>query len=160
MPIIAAVIAASKTAAAAKSLTFPAVLLKSGETRSTRYSTAVFIISEENTKPIANTTITHSEADSLKYTPATVTAAAAKRCIHPLCCVLINSDIPLKAKAKLLALALKENFVPIQQDLQTKILKIGELCIANLNSFSVAGSNCFRKYLPGFPEQNFRAIIA
>ncbi len=62
IPIITAVIAVIKTAAAAISLILPAFSLKLGDIKSTKLSMAVLKISAVNTKPIDKTMAIHSVA--------------------------------------------------------------------------------------------------
>lgn len=75
----AAVMAETRTAAAARSFTFLMSSLRSEHTKSDRFSTAELIISKLNTSPIANITATHSIDEILNSIPATTTHTVAKR---------------------------------------------------------------------------------
>lgn len=85
-PIMAAAMAKIKTAAAAASFAFPANSLYSGETKSTRYSKAVFIASAAKTIAIAIMHNSHSVFEILKKKPPTVTNIIKKAWIRAFIC--------------------------------------------------------------------------
>jgi len=74
-----AVMAARRTAPAARSLIFPATEFCSGDTLLTSSSIAEFASSVLKTKPIAREMNIHSEFDSRKKMPAMITPMAATR---------------------------------------------------------------------------------
>ena len=80
-PIMAEIIAATKTAPAAISFALPALSLNSGEHMSTRYSMEVLINSAVITSPIANISKHHSIRLTFKINPKTTTIIAATKCI-------------------------------------------------------------------------------
>lgn len=80
-PIMAEIIAATKTAPAAISFALPAFSLNSGEQISTRYSMEVLINSADITNPIANSSKHHSNGLTFKINPNATTIIAATRCI-------------------------------------------------------------------------------
>lgn len=71
-------ILAARTAAAARSFTFPAFSLNSGETMSTKCSIAVFTISRLSTSPMQNRIITQSPAVILHIKPRIITVVVDK----------------------------------------------------------------------------------
>lgn len=101
---MAAAIAISNTAPAAKSFVRLMASLYSGETKSAKASIEEFTASAAKTAPITITTATHSIRDKPSRAPAISTQTAAKQCIQALCSFVINSLIPLKANRKLLIL--------------------------------------------------------
>jgi hypothetical protein len=78
-PIIIATIVTTIVAIAATSLIFFALTLYSKETISTKYSIAVFRISNPITKPIENITATHSQGTRLNANPIITTTRVVKR---------------------------------------------------------------------------------
>ncbi len=97
------------TAAAAISFVFLAKGWYSGETKSTRYSMAVFNASVIQTKAMATTSINQLKTEIWKKNPAASTATVANKCSQVLCSVLNNILMPLKAYPKLLNRFLIEN---------------------------------------------------
>lgn len=96
-PMITDITDANSTAPAAISFTFPAKGFLSAVTRSTRLSTALFIISNAITRAMHRTTIHHSIRVIPKYNPAAITSKAIMKCTFRLNCSANEARIPLKA---------------------------------------------------------------
>ncbi len=101
-PIITEKTTVISTAPAAISFTRPAVLFFSGDTRFTKFSIAVFIISIPITMLIQSKHNSHSVMLMLKINPQITTSRLTIRCILMLASEAKTYCIPLIAKPKLL----------------------------------------------------------
>lgn len=84
--MIDVIIAEINTAPAETSLIISAVLWYSGLIKSTEFSTAVFIISSDNTKAMQISIIHHSALVIPKKTPEIIAKKATKSCILKFLC--------------------------------------------------------------------------
>ena len=109
-PIISAIIAVTKTAAAARSLAIPAYLFFSGLRWSIIFSIEVLTISVAKTSAIQSKIMHHSIFDKLKKNPKDKTARVKNKCMRELCSFEKKNFNPVNANEKLLIRSLKENF--------------------------------------------------
>ncbi len=100
-PVTNANTAAITTAPALTSLTWPALMLYVGETRSVRVSMAVLMSSVTRTRAILSATHCHSAVERCSMIPRPIAITVAPRCIRKLGWVLVAYCKPLKAKPKL-----------------------------------------------------------
>lgn len=101
VPMVAAAMAHISTAPAAMSLTSPANLLYSGETKLTNLSIAVLNASAAKTKAMHSMMISHSVVVMWHTIPRTTTPNVRVVCIQALCSLLIKLPIPFQAYVKL-----------------------------------------------------------
>src|SRR2546423_6772268 len=109
MPIINAVMAEMRTAAADTSLINFMEGWYSSETISANFSTAVLNNSAAHTKPVANTIVTASVLVTWKKIAAPRTTPVIMKWMMALCCSLKNEINPSKAYLKLFNRARIEN---------------------------------------------------
>jgi hypothetical protein len=108
--IITAIIAATKTAAAAMSFAAFIFSFLLGDAKSASCSIAELISSVAKTRPIAKVMVIHSVADILHNIPAVIADIVAIACIWAFCSFLISRYSPLNAYLKLFNRLMMENF--------------------------------------------------